>query len=163
MIYLNDLLLTEAFLIKGHINTANQRLSTFLNNFARCFLEIDNATVNDYVQDTNFHAPRILMRVEEILMAYELEEIGDEGLRHLAGQDRDYTPVVIQFGGDSRLQLQGRLSRRAMERDSAGHHDFLVVVEPKLTGTKGKSLDVFENLPYLIANRSRIAFIRERS
>ncbi len=161
MIYLKDLLLTDAFLIKGHINTANQRLSSFLGNFARRFLEIEEAVVTDCVRDEVFNATRMLMRVEEIIVAHEMEEIGDDGLRHLAGQERDDTVVTIQFNGAARFQLTGRVSKRSMERDSSSPHDFLVVVAPKLVGITGKSMDVLRNLPYLIVNKSRIAFILE--
>jgi len=159
MIYLKDLILTDGFLVKGHINTGGQRLSSFLNNFARRFLDIEEAVVADYVRATNFSASRMLIRMEEIIAAHEMEEIGDEGLRHLAGPERDDTSVTIQFSGTAPFQLRGRMSKRAIERDSSGQHDFLVVVDPKLIGSTNKSLDVFENLPYLIVNKSRIAFI----
>jgi hypothetical protein len=161
MIYLKDLILTDAFLIKGHINTAGQRLSTFLNNFHKRFLEVEEATVRDQVQDTSFTTARMLLRVEEILLAHEREDIGDEVLRHLAEEERDDIPVTIQFNGVVRFQLLGKMKKRAVERDSSGQHDFLVVVEPKLLGLTSKALDYFEDLPYLIVNKSRIAHIVE--
>ena len=159
--YLKDLLLTNAFLIKGHINTGGQRLSTFLNNFPRRFLEIEEVTVMDPVQDTHFTTTRMLVRVEEIILAHELEETGDESLRHLAGQDRDDTVANIQFSGTTPFQLWGKVSTRAIERDSSGQYDFIVVVEPKILGLTNKAQDVLKDLPYLIANKSRMALILE--
>ena len=161
MIYLKDLLLTDTFLLKGHISTGGQRLSSFLNNIPKHFLEMDEVTVADHVQGVRFTNTRMLLRVEEIILAHELGEAGDESLRLLAGQERIDATVTARFSGATPLTVSGRVSRRAIEHDAPGQHEFIVFVEPRFEGLASIAQDAFKDLPYVIANRGRIALIYE--
>jgi hypothetical protein len=162
MRYLKDLLLTDTFLLKGHLKTGDRRLSTFLNTTARRFLEMDEVTVVDHSRGERVLIARMLVRVEEILLAYETEDTGDEGLKLLAEREKDEVVVNAHFGGALPLQFSGKVSKRAVERDVSASHDFIVVVEPKLREIPRKAAHeyaIFEDLPYVIANRGRLAFI----
>jgi hypothetical protein len=163
MRYLKHLLLTDTFLMKGHINTGGQRLSSFLSSVPKRFLEMNEVTLVNHIQGECFTTPWMLVRVDEIVLAHELEVAGDEVLRLLAGQDRDNIAVTAHFGGTAPFQVSGKVSKRAIERDTpAGDRDFIVIVEPELRGLMGKpahGFATFQELPYVIANRSRIAFI----
>lgn len=162
MKYLKDLLLTDRFFIRGHIKTGGQRLSTFLNNTSKRFLEMEEVTVVKHDGNERVVTAWMRVRVDEIILAHEMEVSGDEGLRMLAERGRDEIAVTASFSCNTPLQLSGRVSRRAIDCDSPRHHDFIVVVEPKLRGLTGKALHkhaAFENLPYVIVNRNRLAFI----
>jgi hypothetical protein len=159
MMYLKDMVFTEAFLLKGHINTGTQRLSSYLNSLPKRFLEIDEATVTDHLRGARFTSARMLLRVEEIILAHELSEAGDENLKLLAAQERDEITITARFSGANQLAVSGRASRRALEHDAPGQHEFIVLVEPRFEGLTRLAQDAFKDLPYVIANRSRIAFV----
>ncbi len=162
MRYLKDLILTDTFLLKGHVKTGDQRLSTFLNTTPRRFLEMDEVTFVRHTGGESVLIPHMLVRVEEILLAHEMEETGDEGLKHLAEREKDEVAVTVLFGGAMPLQLSGKVSRRAVERATSSRHNFIVVVEPVLqefTGRASQESAIFAELPYLIANRGQLAFI----
>jgi len=159
MMYLKDMILTETFLLKGHISTGNQRLSSFLNSIPKRFLEMNEVTAIDCLHNVKLTSARMLLRVEEIILAHELVEAGDESLRLLAAQERDEVTVTARSSGAAPLIVSGRVSRRSLEHDSPGQHEFVVFIEPRFEGLTGTAQDTFKDLPYVIANRGRIALI----
>ena len=159
--YLKDMILTDTFLLKGHISTGGHRLSSFLNNIPKRFLEINEVTVTDHIRDMRFTNARMMLRVEEIILAYELAETGDESLRLMAAQERDEVTVTARFSGAVPLIASGRVSRRILEHDMPGQHEFVVLSEPRLDGLPGTVQDAFKDVTYVIANRGRIALIYE--
>ena len=162
MKYLKDLLFTDTFLIKGHVNTGGQRLSTFLNSTRKRFLEMEEATLIKHDGGDRVLTEWMLIRVDDILLAHELEVTGDEGLRLLGERARDEIAITAHFSGNLSLQLSGKARKRAIDSDTLRHHDFVVVVDPVLQGftlERAPEYAVFENLPYVIVNRNRIAFI----
>ena len=121
MKYIKDLLLTDTFLIKGHLNTGGQRLSTYLNSTPRSFLEVEKAILVNHVQREDAETARILVRVDEIMLAHEMETTGDESLRLLAEPEKDLLAIAAHTGGMTPLKLSGKVSRRAIERDKGSH------------------------------------------
>jgi hypothetical protein len=163
MRYLKDLLLTDRFFIKGHINTGGQRLSTFLNSTSKRLLEMEEVTLVKLDGEERVLSAWMQVRVDEIILAHEMEAAGDEGLRLLAERGRrEEIAVTAHFSSNAPLQLLGKVSKRAIDCNSPRPHDFIVVLEPKLRGLTGKlahEYAVFENLPYVIVNKNRLAFI----
>jgi hypothetical protein len=163
MRYLKDLLYTEKFLIKGHANTGGQRLSTFLNKTRKHFLEMEDATLIRHDGGDRILTPWMLARLDNIILAYENEESGDEGLKILAERESDRIEVKAFFSGNCSLQLSGKMRKRAMDSDAIRHQDFIVMVEPKLQGFRAnkaaREYSVFDNLSYVIVNRNCLAFI----
>ncbi len=162
MRYIRDLLLTDHFLIRGHINTGGQRLSTFLNNTPKSFLEVEETTLSSPAGSERFSAARIMVRLHEIILAHEIEEAGDETLKLLAEQEKNQTAVAAFFSGTRPFQLVGKVSERAIERTAGSHADFIVMVEPRFretAGYAGVDYAAFRNLPYVIANRNRISVV----
>jgi hypothetical protein len=162
MRYLKDLLFTDEFLIKGHINTGGQRLSTFLNRTRKRFLGMEDATLIKHDGGDRIMTEWMLVRVDDILLAYEREDTGDEGLRILGERERDEIAIIAHFSGNTSLQLSGKVRKRALDSETLRHHDFVVALDPVLRGFTARlprEYAVFENLPYVIVNRNRIAFI----
>ena len=165
MRYLKDLLFTDKYLIKGHVHTGSQRLSTFLNNTRKHFLEMEEATLIKHDGGDRTQAEWMLVRVNDILFAYEMEETGDEALRNLAAPDRAEIAVTVHLKYDPPMQLSGLVRSRAIDSDTPGNHDFFVMVKPMLQGFPAKAAPeyaVLRDIPYLIVNRDRIAFIFRR-
>jgi hypothetical protein len=162
MRYLKDLLFTDTYLIKGHINTGGQRLSTFLNNTRKCFLEMEEATLIKHIGGKSVQAGHILISIDDILLAHEMEITGDEGMRQLGDRARDEMAITAHFSGDIPLQLSGKVRKRAMDADMPRDHDFLVFLQPVLQGLTAKlapEFSILENPAYVIANRKRISYI----
>ena len=162
MKFLKHLLLTDTFLLRGHLNTGDQRLSTFLNTIPKSFLEMEEVTFVNRLLGQRTTAGRILIRVEEILLAHETETAGDEHMRVLAGKDRDEIQVVFRFGGAAPFRISGVVSRRTIERDICSGHEFVVMTNPRIQGFgwgKSDEYAVWADLPYVIVNRNRIALV----
>lgn len=162
MRYLKDLLLTDTCLLKGHVSTRGQRLSTFLNTTPRRCIEMSEVTLIQHSRAETLQAMHMMVRVDEILLAHEMDVSGDEVMKLLAEQKRDEVLVNIHFGGAAPIQITGMISRRVIDRDATSDHDFLVILSPQIRGLEGKlarEYAVLEGLPYVIANRDRIAFM----
>jgi hypothetical protein len=162
MRYRKDLLVTDAYFIKGHASSGGQRLSTFLGNTQKPFLEMDEVTLIKLDRSGSLEIPWLLVRIEDILIAYEIEETGDEGLKVLAEREADKIRVTAHFVATASFQLIGKVRRRALNTDMAPYHDFIVMIDPKIHGFDAKAdpeFIVLEDLPYVIINRKRIALI----
>jgi hypothetical protein len=162
MRYLKDLLFTDQYLIKGHAHTGGQRISTFLNNTRKRFLEIEEATLIKHNGGDRLQMEWMLLRVNDILFAYEMEQTGDAGLRNIAARDKPEMAVTIHLKWDPPIQLLGMVRKRAMDSDRLLNHDFIVMAKPALRGfiaNPAPEYALLENVPYLIVNRDRIAFI----
>jgi hypothetical protein len=162
MRYLKDLILTDTHLLKGHVVTGGQRLSTFLNTTPRRHVEMYDVTLCSHSPAETVTMPRVLVRVPEILLAHEMDEAGDQALKILAERERDEVPIAAFFGGAAPIRIGGRASRRVIEREAASSRDFIVIVDPMIEGIPGGASPdyaVLSSLPYVIANRSRMALI----
>lgn len=162
MRFLKDLLFTDLFLIKGHANTGGQRLSTFLNKTPKRFLEMEEATLIKHDGSDRFFSPWMQVRVNDIIFAHEMEVTGDEGLRLLAEREKDSIEITAYFSGITPLQLSGKVRKRALDSEALNDHDFIVMIEPILQGltlNPAQEYAIVENLPYVILNKNRLAFI----
>ena len=162
MRFLKDLLFTDRYLIKGHIKTGGQRLSTFLNSTRKRFLEMEEATLIKHDGGERIHAELVSVRLNDILFAYEMEEAGDEGLRNLGVQAKAELEITIYLSADMPLQMSGMVRTRAMNSDALRKHDFVVMLNPILRGFAAKPAPEYallKNVPYLIVNRDRISII----
>jgi hypothetical protein len=162
MRFLKDLLFTDLFLIKGHINTGDQRLSTYLNQTPKGFLEIEEAILIKHDGSARISARQIHMRINDILFAYEMEVTGDAELRRLGERAKNDVEVIAYLSGNTSLQFSGRVRKRSLDSDLLPHHDFIVVVDPKFSGFNVSASNehaLFESLPYIIVNKNRLSFI----
>ncbi len=162
MRFLKDLLFTDKFLLKGHVKTGGQRLSGFLNNNRKRFLEMEEAALIRHAGGDRIQSALVMVRINDILFAYEMEESGDEGLRNLGGRDKAELAVQIHLISDTPLHLTGLVRRRALDSDAMRKHDFMVLMNPSLKGFASQPAPEYaliQNTPYLIVNRDRISII----
>ena len=74
----SDLLLTDAFLIKGQIENKYTRLSQLLDEYRKYFIEVRDATLIDLNSRDRIHTPLLHVNLDEVLLAHELiETAGD--------------------------------------------------------------------------------------
>jgi hypothetical protein len=103
-----------------------------------------------------------MIRINEIMIAYEMEETGDEGMRNLGGQHAAELQIHIYLNANPPLQVSGRVRKRTIESEALRKHDFIVLMNPVLKGSSGKlppECAFFANVPYLIVNRDRAILI----
>ena len=162
MKYLKDLLITDRFLLKGHVDTGNQRLSNFLNDAGRHFIEMNEAALLIHEGGERISVPRMLLRTDEILIAHEIGDAGDEGMKALAERQKDDLDVANRFSRLPSLQLSGKVRKRAMNAGALYQNHFVVVVEPQITGLplrEASEYALMETVYYVIVNTHRIAFV----
>ena len=162
MRFLKDVLYTNTFLIKGHVNTGEERLSSFLNNTRKRFIEVEEATLLRHDGDDLIPASRMQVNVRDIFFAHESEDTGDEVLRNLAQQQRDEISITAYFSSSTPLQLSGRIHKRALDSNPDRQQDFIVVVQPEFQGLPleaASEYGLFRDLHYVIVNRNRITFL----
>ncbi len=162
MRFLKDLIFTDSHLVKGHANTGSQRLSTFLTNTRKRFLAMEESTRIRHDGGERIQSAQMLVCINDILLAHEMEEAGDIGLRNIALRDRAEIAVTFQLRYDSPLQLSGVVRKRAVNSDASRIHDFIVVANPRLQGfpaNPSPEYALLEKASYLIVNKSRIEFI----
>jgi len=165
--YVKDLFLTESFLIKGHVNTGGRRLSNWLNAQTLPFVEVNDATLIGVAQGDRIVTARAMVRMDEILLAHELiDSAGDEMAAQLSDIDGDRTLVNLYYGGRLPLEVSGKMLRRAYNRRDLGDQEFLVVTDPSIEGLgdkKAREFAVIRQAPYLIVNRTRLAYVFDYS
>lgn len=167
MEFVKDLFLTESFLIKGYVKTGGRRLTTFLNTTGGRFIEVHDATLVGVAQGDRIVTARAMVNLDEILIAHELiGSAGDDLLRRLAEPAKDRALVNLYLGGRLALEISGKMLRRAYNRTDLGEQRFLVVTDTAIEGLAGKKpreFAVLKRAPYLIVNRTRIAYVFDYS
>jgi hypothetical protein len=163
MRYFNHLLLTESFFIKGHVATGTRRLSTYLNDVDKPFLEVGHPIIISCTDGSQHQSERALLRCQDLLMAFELEESeGDETLKTLSEQGKTLTAVKIHIGGKHPMEIRGDMDSRTVERIAFGPSDFMVVKDPSIQGLPVPVTvenAVPDALTYIIVNRNRIELV----
>jgi hypothetical protein len=162
MRFLKDFLFTDRYLLKGHIKTGEQRLSTFLNNTRKRFLEMEEPTLTPHDGLDCVKTEFAMVRIDEILFAYEMEETGDEAMRNLGGRHTAELQIHVYLGSNQPLHLIGKVRKRAIESEALRKHDFIVVMSPVLKGFLGKLSPEYaflKDAPYLIVNRDRATLL----
>jgi hypothetical protein len=136
MRYLKDYFLTDDYFIRGHATTGRGRLTGHLNGRDREFVEVEQAACVRW-DGHAITSGRAVIRIGEILLAYEAAETGDEALRQLAGQTWDKQEVTICMSSRMHLVVRGRMRRGMCERDDLGAHRFIVLTDPRVAGPDG--------------------------
>lgn len=161
MRYFKDYFLTDDFFIRGHVPTGGGRLSALLNRPHKQFVEVEDATCIQ-APDRCLHAERAVLRIDEILMAYEASEAGDCGLRALAGHASERIEVAVHVSGRAQLEVRGKLRRSLYEREDLGLRRFIVLTEPHILWYDGAA-DLMrwfpDKLAYVILNLGRASLI----
>ena len=68
----SDLILTDAFLIKGQIENKYTRLSQVLDEYRKYFIKVRDATLIDLNTRDQIQTPLLHVNIDEILLAHEL-------------------------------------------------------------------------------------------
>ena len=158
----SDLLLTDAFLIKGTVEDKYSRLSQVLDEHRKFFLKVRDATLVDLKTRERIQTPLLHVNVDEILLAHELlDESGDQYLRALS-QDEDLHKVRVFYTGTQNFEVSGMVRPGCYEATDRATRRFFIVREPSLRGLKtegDEDLGLLDGLSYAILNKPRLSYL----
>ncbi|HED66749.1 MAG TPA: hypothetical protein ENJ09_14490 [Planctomycetes bacterium] len=158
----SDLLLTDAFLIKGQVEAKYTRLSQLLDEYRKYFVRVRDATLIDLNTRDRINTPLLHVNVDEILLAHELiETAGDPHAARLA--DEVHTQRVRAFyTGNLNVELAGEVRPGCYEADDRSTRRFFVMQNPEVRGMKlegDRDLELLSGLSYAILNKTRLSYI----
>ncbi|MEZ5988559.1 MAG: hypothetical protein R3F30_05460 [Planctomycetota bacterium] len=160
-----DLVLTDAFLIKGRVEGKFQRLSKVLEHYGRRFLVVSSATMVDLRRGDVIRTPRVHVNLDEVLLLHELiDGGGDFYLQHMSRQDKNVR-IRAFVHGTVDLEIAGRIQRGAYER-SLDRSGFFIMEDCSVRGLDGgvsKDFALLDRLGYAILNASRLSYLYDFS
>lgn len=158
-----DLLLTDAFLIKGTVENKYARLQQVLDEHRRYFLKVRDATLIDLKTRERIQTPLLHVNLDEILVAHELlDEAGDNYMRTLQKQQVAPHRVRVFYTGNLNIEIGGYIRPNSYETDDHSTRRFFVLRKPKVRGFQDHGdpdLKLLADLSYLILNKPRLSYI----
>ena len=160
----SDLLLTDAFLIKGQVENKYARLSQMLDEYRRYFLKVRDATLIDLGTRDRIETPLVHVNIDEILVAHEfLDSTTDPMIAKLANeQGPSLRRVRTFYTGNLNVELAGEVRPGAYEVDDRSTRRFFVMSKPEVRGMDlggDRDLETLSKLDYAILNKTRLSYI----
>ena len=157
-----DLFLTNAFLIKGRLSNKYRRLTAMLNEADGTYLEIEDAVMISLRGNEVIRTPSVLINPKEIILAHELLELsGDIALRGLAEPNKTVR-IRAFYNGVVQIELAGKIAPGAYEPSHNGGCRYFIMQEPVVRGLNLKlneELSVLEGLDYAIVQKDHLAYV----
>ena len=167
-VVVEDLLLTDAFLVKGRVEGKFSRLFKVLDNYDRDFLVVSSATMIDLVRGEVIRTPRVHVNINELLLAHEfVDGAGDYFQKSLSAESGKEKDVRVRafYHGSLSLELAGRIRPGAYETGGLDH-PFFVMEECSVRGldeSLSPDLAILSQLPYAIVSSRKIAYLYDFS
>lgn len=159
----SDLLLTDAFLIKGQVDNKYTRLSQLLDEYRRYFVKVRDATLIDLNSRDRIHTPLLHVNLDEVLLAHELiETAGDPHAAQLANDGVRYQRVRAFYTGNLNVEIAGMVRPKSYEADDRSTRRFFVMRDPEVRGMKldgDRDLELLKKLDYAILNKTRMSYV----
>jgi hypothetical protein len=163
----SDLLLTDAFLIKGQIESKYTRLSQVLDEYRKYFIRVRDATLIDLNTKDRIQTPLLHVNVDEILLAHELiDTAGDPHAARLARGAEETHRVRVFYTGNLNVELAGEVRAQCYEATDKATRRFFVMHNPEVRGMQlegDKDLELLKKLSYAILNKTRLSYIYDFS
>jgi hypothetical protein len=164
-VFVEDVFVTNVFLIKGRLHGKGKRLTNTLEDWPRTFLHVRDATMVALRSKEVIRTPNVMVNLQELLFAHELLEIaGDEGMRRL-GKSEKTTRIRGFFGGSMQFELAGQVEPGAYESTQFAPRRFFIMKEPKVRGLDldHPELQLLAKLDYAIVRKDRMAYVYDFS
>jgi hypothetical protein len=159
--FVEDLFLTSVFLIKGRLPNKTKRLSNMLEDTARTFLAVHDATLVSLRSREVVRTPTVMVNVREVLLAHELLDVaGDETQRRLANNANKTSNIRAFYSGPTQFEIAGRIEPGDYESRPGGRKWF-IMQEPVLRGLDlaDPELALLGRLDYAILRRDQMAYV----
>lgn len=162
-----DLLLTDAFLIKGSVDNKSKRLSDHLDQTRANFISVRDATLVDIKSRNIIKTPRILVNIDRIVLAHEFLDASDFYLKKIAeATGRTHVSIRAFHVGSVNFEIAGEIRPGAYETDDSNRR-FFIVESPKIRGIEFQGdddeLQLLTRLSYLIVAKKRLSYIYDFS
>ena len=164
--FVEDLFLTDSFLIKGRLLHKGRRLSEVLEDSNRMFLNITDATMVSLRGSEVIHAPSVMVNQAEILFAHEFLDVASDAELQRMAECRKTVRIRAFYSGNAQLEVAGNAEEGAYEMTNAASRRYFVVKDPVVRGIKMQTnpeLDVLKDLGYLILRKNRMAYVYDFS
>lgn len=163
----SDLILTDAFLIKGQIENKYTRLSQVLDEYRKYFIKVRDATLIDLNTRDQIQTPLLHVNIDEILLAHELiDAAGDPHAKGLAQGGDETHRVRVFYTGNLNVELAGEIRARSYEATDRATRRFFVMHNPEVRGMGlegDNDLGLLKGLNYAILNKTRLSYIYDFS
>ncbi|MBM4060551.1 MAG: hypothetical protein FJ265_05580, partial [Planctomycetes bacterium] len=115
-VIVEDLFLTDVFLVKGRLPNPCKRLTNVLEDHVRTFLSVQDATMVSLRSGEVIRTPAVMVNVGEVIFAHELVDMaGDETMRRLGGGHVKATRIRAFYNGAVQFELAGQIEPGAYE------------------------------------------------
>lgn len=161
-VFVEDLFLTDVFLIKGRLPNKSKRLTNMLEDYQRTFLQVQDATMVSLRTGEVIRTPTVMVNVGEVIFAHELVEIaGDETQRRLAGSSDKPTRIRAFYNGASQFELAGQIEPGAYESSPLTGRKYFILQKPLVRGLDlgHPELALLKGLDYAIVRKDRMAYV----
>ncbi len=161
-VFVEDVFLTDVFLIKGRLPNKTKRLTNLLEDFSRTFLPVHDATLLSLRNREVIRTATVMVNVAEVILAHELVDVaGDETLRRLAGSTEKKTKIRAFYNGASQFEIAGQIEAGAYESTPPLHRKFFIMQKPVVRGLdlQHPELALLKGLDYAILKKDRMAYV----
>jgi hypothetical protein len=161
-VFVEDVFLTDVFLIKGRLPNKTKRLTNLLEDWGRAFLPVHDATLVSLRTREVIRTATVMVNLAEVILAHELVDVaGDETMRRLAGSIDKPTKIRAFYNGTVQFEIAGQIEPGAYESQPPTHRKFFIMQKPVVRGLDlaHPELGLLKNLDYGILKKDRMAYV----
>lgn len=164
--FVEDVFVTDCFLVKGRLTNKFQRLARMLEDHDRAYLAIEDAVLASLRGREVIRTPKVHINQREIVFAHELIDVaGDDAQRRLAANDKS---VRIRgfYNGSVQLELAGNVEPGAYEPKRGARRNYFIMTDPVVRGIdldENPELAILRKLSYAIVRKDKLAYIYDFS
>ena len=165
-VIVEDLFLTDSFLIKWRLSNKYGRLGKMLEEFDDSMLQIEDATMVSLRSTEVIRTPRVMVNPKELILAHELVDFGgDSALQQLADTDKSIH-IRAFYNGAVQLELSGKIEAQEYSPSHVSGRKYFTMETPVVRGLNTRSnpeLKILEGLGYAIVRKDRMAYVYDFS
>lgn len=161
-VFVEDLFLTDVFLIKGRLAHKTKRLSNVLEDNQRNYLQVQDATLISLRNNEVIKTPNVMVSVQELILAHELVDCaGDDTMRRLAGDQSKHNHIRAFYNGSVQFEVGGQIEPNAYESNKMTGRKYFIMQKPVVRGLDldHAELKILKTLDYAILKKDRMAYV----
>jgi len=158
---IQDVILTDSFLMLGTIANKYRRLSQLLDRYQKLFTPMMDVTMYDHADGEQIHVSDVLVNIREVIFAHEFVDSGGDIFQKNLSVDGDKSEIRSFYNGRINLELRGNVRLGAYEMNKF-NYSFFIMENPTVKGLPSEleaTNRVLQNLPYIIVNKSKISYV----
>lgn len=161
-VFVEDVFLTDVFLIKGRLQNKTKRLSNVLEDYQRQYLKVSDATLVSLRNNEVIKTPTVMVNVDELILAHELVDVaGDATLRQLSSAAERSNRIRAFYNGSVQFEIGGTIETGAYESNPLTGRKYFIMQKPTVRGIdlKHPELRILSGLDYAILRKDRMAYV----